>query len=180
MFRRILVPIDGSHTSNVGLEEAIKMAMDQDATLCLLHVVDELSVTQNLGGARHAPASYVDEFLNALREGGEKVLAKAEATVRTHGIKTDTVLVETVGHRVAEVIIRQAKRWRADLIVLGTHGRRGLTRLVMGSDAEGVVRSTTVPVLLVRSPDLARPRSTRKIKPLASTGKGGRLVANRS
>ena len=93
MFRRILVPIDGSHASNVGLEEAIKMAMDQDATLCLLHVVDELSVTQNLGGARHAPASYVDEFLNALREDGEKVLAKAEATVRTHGIKTDTVLV---------------------------------------------------------------------------------------
>ena len=51
MFRRILVPIDDSHASTLGLEEAIKMAVDQDATLCLLHVVDELVVTQNLDGA---------------------------------------------------------------------------------------------------------------------------------
>jgi nucleotide-binding universal stress UspA family protein len=161
MFRRILVPVDGSHASNLGLEEAIKMAMDQDATLCLLHVVDELVVTQNLDGA---PASYIDEFLNALREGGKKILAKAEAKVRKRGVKADAVLVETIGHRVADVIIEQAKKWRADLIVLGTHGRRGLTRLVMGSDAEGVVRSTRVPVLLVRTPGEARPRGKRNSK----------------
>src|ERR1022692_981465 len=86
MFRRILVPIDGSHASNVGLEEAIKMAMDQDATLCLLHVVDELSVTQNLGGARHAPASYVDEFLNALREDGEKRVLERASRGRREGV----------------------------------------------------------------------------------------------
>lgn len=164
MFRRILVPIDGSHASNLGLAEAIKMAMDQDATLCLLHVVDELVVTQNLDGTMYAPASYVDEFLNALREGGKRILAKAEAKVRKRGVKTDAVLVETLGHRVADVIIDQAKKWRADIIVLGTHGRRGLTRLVMGSDAEGVVRSTRVPVLLVRSPGEPRPRGKRNRK----------------
>jgi nucleotide-binding universal stress UspA family protein len=89
MFRRILVPIDGSYALNLGLEEAIEMAMDQDARLCLLHVVDELVVTQNLDGTIYAPPSYIDEFLNALREGGEKILAKAEAKVRKRGVKTD-------------------------------------------------------------------------------------------
>jgi nucleotide-binding universal stress UspA family protein len=70
------------------------------------------------------------------------------------------VLRETLGHRVADLIIKQAKRWRADVIVLGTHGRRGVSRLVMGSDAELVVRETSVPVLLVRSP--LRPHTRRR------------------
>jgi nucleotide-binding universal stress UspA family protein len=58
---------------------------------------------------------------------------------------------------VADVIVENAKKWRADLIVMGTHGRRGITRVVMGSDAEGVVRNTPVPVLLIR----AQARKTR-------------------
>src|ERR1700685_3514197 len=66
------------------------------------------------------------------------------------GVKLKPVLVEKFGGLVADVIISQAKKQRADLIVLGTHGRRGVTRLVMGSDAEGVVRRSPVPVLLVR------------------------------
>jgi len=164
MFRRIVVPVDGSHASNRGLDVAIKMAMEQSARLCLLHVIDEFVVTQNMYGAMYTPATYVDEYLNALREGGKVILAKAEAKAYKREVKTDVVLVETLGHRVADVIIQQAKKWRADLIVLGTHGRRGLTRLVMGSDAEGIVRSTHVPVLLIRSPDEARPRIRRSTK----------------
>jgi nucleotide-binding universal stress UspA family protein len=65
-------------------------------------------------------------------------------------VKPKPVLVEKFGGLVADVIIAQARKQRAGLIVLGTHGRRGVTRLVMGSDAEGVVRRTPVPVLLVR------------------------------
>lgn len=171
MFQRILVPIDGSHASNLGLEVAIKMAKDQNATLCLLHVVDELVVTRNLDGTMYAAASYVDEFLDALRKGGKELLAQAEAKVHKRGVKADAVFIETLGRRVADVIIEQAKKWRADLIVLGTHGRRGLTRLVMGSDAEGVVRSTRVPVLLVRSPDKPRPRGKQSRKSQASADK---------
>ena len=75
------------------------------------------------------------------------------------------MLYETVGHAVADVIIEQAKKCRADLIVLGTHGRRGITRLVMSSDAEGVVRATRVPVLLVRHPkcDATKRRARQQI-----------------
>ena len=148
MFKRILVPIDGSPTSELGLETAIKMAKSGGATLLLLQVVDEnvLMQTTDFGGA-----SYVDELLNSLREGGKEILAKASAKVQKQRVNFKSVLIENVGHTVSDAIIDQARKLRADTIVMVTHGRRGITRMVMGSDAEGVVRRATVPVLLVRS-----------------------------
>ena len=159
MFRRILVPIDGSPTSNRGLDEAIDLARDQKAKICLLHVVDELVVTAGIDGMVYMPPDYVDDFVKGLRAGGTKLLARAEAKVRKRGVAIETVLLETVGRRVADLIVKQAKKWDADVIVLGTHGRRGLSRVVMGSDAEMVLRETPLPVLLVRSP--LRPRKRR-------------------
>lgn len=164
MFRRILVPIDGSPTSGRGLDEAIKLAKDQNATLCLLHVVDDLVMSVALDGAMDASGGYFDQLLNALREGGKTILAKAEANVRRNGIACQSVLVETLGRSVADVIIAQSKKRHADLIVLGTHGRRGITHVVMGSDAEGVVRSTCVPVLLVRFPSGPRPHGAKRAR----------------
>jgi nucleotide-binding universal stress UspA family protein len=164
VFRRILVPIDGSPTSNLGLREAIKMAKDQNATLCLLHVVDELIVSQAFDGTMYVTPQYIDEFIAALRSEGKRILAKAEKHARKDAVKCQTVLCETVGHAVADVIVEQAKKCKADLIVLGTHGRRGITRLVMGSDAEGVVRAARVPVLLVRHPSAARRHKARSKK----------------
>ena len=70
--------------------------------------------------------------------------------MRKHGLSVDSVMFEIVGGHAADIIVAQAKKWRADIIVIGTHGRRGLRRLVMGSDAEEVVRTSPVPVLLVR------------------------------
>jgi nucleotide-binding universal stress UspA family protein len=96
------------------------------------------------------PPQYVDEFAAALRAQGAKVLARAEAQARKAGVGYRAVLAETVGRPVADLIVAHAKRCRADLIVLGTHGRRGIARAVMGSDAEGVVRASPVPVMLVR------------------------------
>lgn len=125
MFRRILVPIDGSRASNLGLEQAIKMAKDSDGTLCLLHVVDELIVTPRLDGPGYVPASYIDEFMEALRQSGRQLLSRAERKTQRSGVRWQAVLVETLGYAVADLIIEQARKWRADLIVLGTHGRRG-------------------------------------------------------
>ncbi len=159
MFKRILVPIDGSPPSNLGLREAIKIAKDQKATLCLLHVLDQRIATQALDGMTYVTAAYVDEFLAALRKEGKAILAKAQAQAKKQAVKCQAVLIETIGHAVADVIIDQAKKCRADLIVLGTHGRRGLTRVVLGSDAEGVVRATRIPVLLMRSPATKRKTS---------------------
>lgn len=162
MFRRILVPIDGSTTSKRGLEEAIGLASDQKARICLLHVVDNLGVAAGPDGMLYMPPSYVDQITPALRAGGKKLLARAEAKVRKHGIEVEAVLLETSGRRVADLVIKQVQKWRPDVLVLGTHGRRGLSRVLMGSDAEMILRESPVPVLLVRSPLRPRQRGARR------------------
>jgi len=148
MYTKILVPVDGSATSLLGLQEAIQLAKDQKAALRLLHVVHDFLVA---GG--HGAAAYTSQLRQDLRARGEKALEDAVAIVRKQGLEVETKMVETPGGSVGEMIVEQAKAWPADLLVLGTHGRRGIRRLVMGSDAEYVVRMTPVPVLLVRSPE---------------------------
>jgi nucleotide-binding universal stress UspA family protein len=147
MYRRILVPVDGSHTSTLGLQLAIRLAKNQKAQLRLVHVVDEFIVTQDFG-------SYVNagDLIDSLRDAGKKIISNALALTRRHGINAQGALYETMGLRVADVLVREAKKWKADLIVLGTHGRRGINRLMLGSDAETVLRTSPVPVLMVRSP----------------------------
>jgi len=147
MYKRILVPVDGSATSRRGLRAAIKLAKVQKARLAILNVVDLVPVY----ATPEAPAAYDPGLIDALRAAGRKVLAVAEAEAKRGGVSAKTVLAENVAGRVADVIVRQARKARADLLVLGTHGRRGLSRMVMGSDAELVVRSAPAPVLLVRA-----------------------------
>jgi nucleotide-binding universal stress UspA family protein len=148
MFNRILVPVDGSPTSGLGLKTAIRMARDGKADLILLHVVDENVLA--LSG-EYAGAAYIDQLMTDMREGGRKIIAAAAATAKKQGVTAKTVLTESVGlRRVADIIVQQARKQRADAIVIGTHGRRGISRMVMGSDAEEVVRNSRVPVVLVR------------------------------
>ena len=127
MFRKILVPIDGSETSNLGLREAIELAKNQNATLLLLHVVDELTIAQICANA-YVPMNNVEEFLDGLMEGGRKLLEEAKARVREQGLTSESALTTTMGRRVADVILDKAREWQADLVVLGTHGRRGWNR----------------------------------------------------
>jgi nucleotide-binding universal stress UspA family protein len=148
MFKNILVPLDGSHTSGLGLDEAIKLAKNQKASLYLLHIIDDQVLYQ---GDFSGGGIYVADLLQDMIDNGKKILAKAEAKARKQHIRSNAILIENIGSPVSDVIVKQAKKVKADLIVLGTHGRRGVRRIVMGSDAEGVVRMTTVPVLLVRS-----------------------------
>ncbi len=145
MYKRILVPIDGSSTSDRALQEAIKLIDAQPAQLRLVHVVDDLQFLDTEG--------YVDyaELRELTRKIGERALAKACEVARQADITVDTSLLEANGERIARVIDAEAIRWSADLIVIGTHGRSGFNHLLFGSVAEGVVRGTSVPVLLVRS-----------------------------
>lgn len=145
MYQRILVPIDGSSTSDRALQEAIKLIGDQPALLRLVHVVDDLQFLDTEG--------YVDyaELRELTRKIGERALAKACEVARQADITVDTKLLEANGERIALVIDAEATSWSADLIVIGTHGRSGFNHLLFGSVAEGVVRGASVPVLLVRS-----------------------------
>jgi nucleotide-binding universal stress UspA family protein len=155
MFKQVLVAVDGSPTSNRGLKAAIGLAADQHASLAIVHVVDTMASMAYVGDMSYVPASYVDDMLDDLRSSGRRILGKAEGTARDAGVEAKTFLVETKGGTVAEAILAQARKARADVIVLGTHGRRGLSRVLMGSDAETVLREARVPVMLVRAPEAA-------------------------
>jgi nucleotide-binding universal stress UspA family protein len=145
MYKRILVPIDGSKTAALGLREAIRLAKDQGAALRVIHVVDKMAIIGvTEAGMNPRPV------LAKLARSGRAVLGEARRSAKKLGVQADTELFEPVTKRVADAVLREAKRWRADLIVMGTHGRRGMPRLVLGSDAEQVVRLAQVPVLLVR------------------------------
>ena len=143
-YKRILVPVDGSPVSSLGLKEALKMARDSGAKVRLLHVVEEFS-------AYMAPdlAGSIGPVLDSLRTAGKRRLAGIERRVRAAGFDPSTALVEDFAGRVADAIIDEAKHWRPDVIVMGTHGRRGVKRMLLGSDAELVIRYSPVPVLLV-------------------------------
>lgn len=145
MYQHILVPVDGSDTSLKGLNEAIRLAKMTGGQIRLLHMVDTLSVATSLG-------AYVvsTDVMEQLRTEGEQLLQRARLQALAEGVVTDAVLEDNVQGRLSDWVVEQALAWPADLVVLGTHGRRGVGRLLLGSDAEQVLRISPVPVLLVR------------------------------
>lgn len=151
MYQRILVPIDGSATSDRGLEEAIIIARMTGGSIRLLHVLDELVFVSGF----ETGATYMTTVLPALRQRSERILAAGRERVAAAAVAVETQPVECFARRPSDVIVEQATQWPADLIVLGTHGRRGVNRLMLGSDAEQVLRMAPVPVLLVRSGEIA-------------------------
>ena len=158
MYEKILVPIDGSATSARGLQEAIQLAKLTGARLKLLHVVDDISFITSF----EAGMGLTADVLQLLREGGQQVLQDASTQVRAAGLPVETELLESYAGRVSDLVIDNAREWGAQLIVLGTHGRRGVRRVFLGSDAEQILRMATVPVLLVRGTEVADTSATSK------------------
>ena len=146
MYQRILVPIDGSETSMRALQEALKLAAGE-ARLRLVYVLEEIYLFDAESYAVFDPGA----MREAMRRTGERALAQAADKARQSGVTAETALLEVAGGNVAGVIVGEAERWQADLIAIGTHGRSGLIRLLLGSVAAGVVREASVPVLLVRA-----------------------------
>ena len=156
MYERILVPIDGSPTSTRGLDEAIRLAKLTHATLRLVHIVDPLAYA----GGFETAATFLNDVLPRMRNDGERILAQGMVHASDAGVTAETDLHESYGSRTCDVVVESARNWGADLIVIGTHGRRGMTRLLLGSDAEQILRLAPVPVLLVRSDEAANARCT--------------------
>lgn len=146
IYQRILVPIDGSTTAERALQEAIRLA-DSQTKLRLVYVLEEIFP---LDTESYAFVDYAG-LQEAVRLTGERTLAQAAEKVRQSGTVVETALLDTKGEHIASVIGNEASQWQADLIAIGTHGRSGLSRLLLGSVAEGVARSAPVPVLLVRA-----------------------------
>ena len=147
MYEKILVPVDGSETATLGLQEAIKLAKLTGATLKLMHILDETSFMTSFEGG----IGLTVEMLQTIKHAGEQVLKDAVAQVEIAGVKVETDLIESYSGRVSDLVTELARAWGANLIVLGTHGRRGVRRMLLGSDAEQILRTAPVPVLLVRA-----------------------------
>lgn len=147
MFKRILVAIDGSDAAERALEASINLANALQASLRVVYVVDAINIS--LGAEFPYPA----EISEAIAKRGQALLGKAAAVASKAGLPVETGLLEIdiLGQRVPELIAADAEAWPADLIVIGTHGRRGLSHLFLGSVAEGVARVATRPVMLVRA-----------------------------
>lgn len=148
MYRNILVPIDGSEMSTEGLREAVQLATRLGSRIRLFHVLNQTPWNE----PSLIPAAMTD-LQAALRRAAESILQRGREEVASVGIEVEERLVEVIGERVGEKVIDEAKSWPADLIVCGTHGRRGVRRLLLGSDAEYIVRLSPVPVLLIRTPE---------------------------
>lgn len=145
MYKRILVPVDGSETSNKAVVAALQMARENGGRVRLVHVLDELAYLSGyeIGG----------DLLKIARDYALKLLDDVLAMAKSAGVPADTKLVEAPGARIGEVVADEARSWEADLIVTGTHGRRGVGRVLLGSGAEQVLRLAPVPVLAVRAPE---------------------------
>jgi nucleotide-binding universal stress UspA family protein len=144
MYQHILVPVDGSATSERALEEALRLGQQQGAQLELVHVLADIRLMDANSYINYA------EMKETMKNSGKKILAKAQTVVQEAGMAAGTKLLDANGERIATVIIEEARRWPADLIVIGTHGRSGFSRVLFGSVAEGVVRTSHIPVLLIR------------------------------
>ena len=144
MYHRILVPVDGSKTSDAALQEAIRLAQHSNVMLKLVHVIEDNRFFDAEGAIDYTTLQQIS------RRSGEQVLAKAAETAQQAGISAEVDLLESDGRRVEELILDEAKRWLADIIVIGTHGRSGVSRLLFGSVAEGVARGADTPILLIR------------------------------
>src|SRR5262249_35380878 len=129
-----------------GLDEAIELARHLKARMRLVHVVEPWLMVSG-----EMPASTVHQLVESARSVGTELLSRYEQKVTDAGVEVDVELVEPVAGSAGECIVNKAKEVKADLVVCGTHGRRGLRRLLMGSDAEYIVRRAPVPVLLVRN-----------------------------
>ncbi|MBW8307720.1 MAG: universal stress protein [Thiobacillus sp.] len=149
MYSKILVAVDESETSRHALQQAIELAKKLAASVRMLHVLD-------MSWLPIGPEVAIDtSALSAARRGvGEKIIAAVRDTAKAAGFEADAVLIETETptQQVAETIVREAARWGADLLVMGTHGRRGFQHLMLGSVAEQTVRRSPGPVLLIPSP----------------------------
>ena len=149
MYRRILVPIDGSDTAQRGLQEALGLAKAFDSSLVLLHVVEVYPMMMEM-----ASATTWELVTTDLRQHGEQVLERAHDAAKAAGVASETHLEDAAAARVCDVIVDQAREHRCDLIVMGTHGRRGIEHAMIGSDAERVIRMSPVPLLVVTAPTI--------------------------
>ena len=147
MYKRIAIAIDGSKTSDMALDEAIKLSGEMGSTLLLLHVCEEFPIMWQPDGMNVLAEQ---DIMKVITDAGKVLLEKCRERVSNQGVAVETKFIESAGGRLGGIISEESLKWNADLLVVGTHGRKGFEHLMMGSVAEGVIRTAAMPVLLIR------------------------------
>ncbi|WP_016833626.1 universal stress protein [Herbaspirillum lusitanum] len=143
MYAKILVPVDGSHTANQALDEAIKLAKALGSTIEVLHVVDNSHLLYDTG---------LSGVHDSVVDVGQTILEQARSRIASAGLRSEIRLVEepvALGD-IPGAILKAAKDSKAELVVIGSHGRTGFRKLVLGSVAEKVMHQCPLPVWIIR------------------------------
>jgi nucleotide-binding universal stress UspA family protein len=151
-YRRVLVPVDDGATAATGLASAIELASALGTRLRVLHVLDPRLLI-----VRAATGVPPEQLVEEQRAAGTRLLDDALALADRAGVDAEAALRQNPPLRVSDLILAEAADWPADLIVMGTHGRHGVARLALGSNAEAVLRASPVPVMLVREQHRSSP-----------------------
>lgn len=145
MFKHLLLPTDGSAFSEAAARRALQLAKEQEARVTVIHVVPEFHVlsyrTSLMEGTR-------EEFLADCRKQAQQFIAEVEKVAREEGVPCDSVVASS--DHPYEAIAATAEREHCDLIVMASHGRRGVSALLLGSETQRVLIHTTIPVMIVR------------------------------
>ena len=148
VYKKVFVPIDDSRASLLALKEAIKIAKLCEAKIFLIHVIDLAQFSW--GGAAYVQSG--GDLKKETQDVGDKVLEHAREMLKEENIAFEESILQTLGDKVANLLAQEAVNSQCDLIVMGTHGWTGVMHLLMGSVAEGVLRQSEIPVMMVRQP----------------------------
>ena len=142
--KRILHATDFSKASARALQEAIKLAKENSARLLVVHVIEP---TPYVAGGEFGGAEIYMKLEDATKRNAQSSMSKLMQRLKKLQIKAESLLLRGAAH---EQIVKAAKSKKADMIVIGTHGRTGLSKLFLGSVAGKVVSLATCPVMTVR------------------------------
>jgi nucleotide-binding universal stress UspA family protein len=169
MFRHLLVPTDGSELSDATIRGAVSFARDVGATITFFHALASLAMPPHssiYGDPVLLDPAVVEQFSQAERTYAESLLAGARAIAQAAGVTCDTAMGD---HPVIhEAIIEAATRHGCDLIFMASHGRRGLSGLLLGSETQRVLAHTDLPVLVFRRPEPPAGEGDPGVQPAAS------------
>jgi nucleotide-binding universal stress UspA family protein len=148
MFKHILLPTDGSKLSDRAVQRGIEFAKAVKAKVTAVHAVPEFRMIVEEGFISPMSAELKNRFERDSQEHAKKILAKVQKAAKAAGVKCETVAL--VSDFPYQQIIETAKKKKCDLIVMASHGRKGLSSLLLGSETAKVLTHSKVPVLVVR------------------------------
>lgn len=140
MYQKILVPVDESEAAMRALQEACQLAQSTHAVIYALHILDYAQVAWSNTGLVQQDA----------QQPQDAVIERTKQIFQQYQVNGETEVLNNTGEKIAQIIVRKAQENACDLIIMGTHGLTGVMHLLMGSVAEGVLRASKIPVMLIR------------------------------